>query len=836
MINKTRLLIFLIVLTAVTALSITSSALPPATAAGGTTFFVSSSSCTGTGSFVEAVTLANDNPGHDTISFDPDLQIEASELKCPPVGNDPSNYYIAQVTESVTIEGNGAIFKGRLGWVNTSGTINPTDVCPAEPTIVIARTPGFLKVGLFGQSNTGLTVEVKNLELIQFNAIAQVEQDASLELEDFTAKEIYSVQDCRREAINAAQGASVSLRRNDWEKIYSWALNGSPPIPGVPLGPSIVGGPGAGDLHIEDSRFRLGKEDGFIYWVGESGSEVNIVTSTMERVKAIVVDGEARTRIVNSVFALEASQGNTDHEERIYNLSTQDMDIIASTFLFPNAVCGARCQQLVAQGGIYATEGLIVAYDGKINFQATAIGVALPFEGDSLPGELLDTTYGQGRFTADQYTWIQPVLQQDSAALKTLTAQSNLLTDPPGLPTAFDNSAIADSWSVWATPLVPGLLLDVISDADCGGTNQLINPIDGTCIDKDILGNSRWDTGNNRRNIGAVQLTLAPHLQVTATGDGTVDLAWSRPLDPPGGTITGYAVLYRPAGSSDPFTRVDVPGADMLTGTISSLTNGEEYEFKAVAVTSLGDGPPSNLVKATPYATIDPPEVTAVPGDRQVELFWIEPDAGGHPGPLVYTVLYRQVGTNLWVTGPREILGRITLIPGLTNNKEYEFAVFATATNGTVSELAKTTATPFKSVPPPEPGTENCTLSAGYWSSHSEYGPSLYDSTWAKLANGADTPFFLSSQSYYEVINTPPQGNAYYNLAHQYIAAELNFLRGADPADVQSTFAAATQLFNNYTPDAVKDLEGPAREEWTDLATILDDYSNGYIGPGYCAE
>jgi hypothetical protein len=254
-----------------------------------------------------------------------------------------------------------------------------------------------------------------------------------------------------------------------------------------------------------------------------------------------------------------------------------------------------------------------------------------------------------------------------------------------------------------------------------------------------------------------------------------------------------------------------------------------------VAVNNAGDGPPSNRVTAVPLGPIGAPVVTATPGYGQVGLSWTEPDPGGHTG-LTYTVLYHPVGDLGWEIWSTGFTGVTTTITGLTNGKEYEFGVIATATDGEIGALGTTTATPFKSVQPPEPGTENCTLTAGYWSTHSEYGPSLYDSTWAKLANGADTPFFLSSQSYYEVINTAPKGNAYYNLAHQYIAAELNFLRGADPADVQSTFDAATALFNAYSPDEVKDLKGPAKKEWTDLASVLDDYNNGYTGPGHCAE
>ena len=70
------------------------------------------------------------------------------------------------------------------------------------------------------------------------------------------------------------------------------------------------------------------------------------------------------------------------------------------------------------------------------------------------------------------------------------------------------------------------------------------------------------------------------------------------------------------------------------------------------------------------------------------------------------------------------------------------------------------------------PCEAGCSLTPGYWKTHSEYGPAPYDDTWAMLPNGADTIFYLSGQSYYDVLWTPPQGgNAYYILAHAYIAA-----------------------------------------------------------------
>jgi hypothetical protein len=86
-----------------------------------------------------------------------------------------------------------------------------------------------------------------------------------------------------------------------------------------------------------------------------------------------------------------------------------------------------------------------------------------------------------------------------------------------------------------------------------------------------------------------------------------------------------------------------------------------------------------------------------------------------------------------------------------------------------------------------------CTLTPGYWKTHSSYGPAPYDDTWAQI--GEDTIFFLSGQSYYDVLWTNPEGNAYYILAHAYIAAQLNLLNGASaPAEVDVALAMADVL------------------------------------------
>jgi hypothetical protein len=140
------------------------------------------------------------------------------------------------------------------------------------------------------------------------------------------------------------------------------------------------------------------------------------------------------------------------------------------------------------------------------------------------------------------------------------------------------------------------------------------------------------------------------------------------------------------------------------------------------------------------------------------------------------------------------------------------------------------------------PCETGCTLTQGYWKTHSIYGPaSKPDSAWNLLPGGLgpDTVFFLSGDTWYEVFWTAPAGNAYYNLAHQYMAARLNILNGASaPAAVSSAITTATGLFGTYTPAQIGALSGSnaLRKQFIALAGTLGSYNEGLIGPGHCDE
>jgi hypothetical protein len=132
------------------------------------------------------------------------------------------------------------------------------------------------------------------------------------------------------------------------------------------------------------------------------------------------------------------------------------------------------------------------------------------------------------------------------------------------------------------------------------------------------------------------------------------------------------------------------------------------------------------------------------------------------------------------------------------------------------------------------PCSDGCTLTPGYWKTHSEQGPAPYDSTWARLPAGAATPFFISGQSYLQTLLTAPRGNVYYILAHAYAAAHLNLLAGAGFTTAQSSFDAATELLRTTSPAQAAALGATQRSRWTLLASTLDAYNNGLLGIPHC--
>jgi hypothetical protein len=122
------------------------------------------------------------------------------------------------------------------------------------------------------------------------------------------------------------------------------------------------------------------------------------------------------------------------------------------------------------------------------------------------------------------------------------------------------------------------------------------------------------------------------------------------------------------------------------------------------------------------------------------------------------------------------------------------------------------------------PETAGCSRTLGYWKTHSELWDAAGDVNTAAFIAGAS--FFASGRTYLEILNTPPRGDAYYILAHQYIAALLNGGAGAAATAEVNAAVAGAQAFFGGTSELRATLIGWAEQ--------LAAYNEGLTGPGHC--
>lgn len=137
-----------------------------------------------------------------------------------------------------------------------------------------------------------------------------------------------------------------------------------------------------------------------------------------------------------------------------------------------------------------------------------------------------------------------------------------------------------------------------------------------------------------------------------------------------------------------------------------------------------------------------------------------------------------------------------------------------------------------------------CTLTQGYWKTHSQLGPAPYDSDgWGALGDfdgdatneeeGEDWEH--AGIDWYTAFWTPPKGgNLWYKLAHQFQAAYLNVQNGADDSALGDVLADAEDwLWANSPEDKIKGKDAKEANKWHGM---LASFNEGDIGPGHCDE
>jgi hypothetical protein len=181
--------------------------------------------------------------------------------------------------------------------------------------------------------------------------------------------------------------------------------------------------------------------------------------------------------------------------------------------------------------------------------------------------------------------------------------------------------------------------------------------------------------------LGSFAAPSEPLTLTAVPGDGHVLLSWSAPNDDGGASIDYYIVFKNGMDVAHPIaTSFDVTG----------LTNGVDYTFAVAAHNSLGVGPTTPTIEATPSTDTVPPGVPTLleltVGDSKVTISWGPPASGGTG--IDYYIIYRN-GVDV-----KHSTDLTTEMVGLTNGVDYSFAVAAHNAAGTGPSTEVEHATP----------------------------------------------------------------------------------------------------------------------------------------------
>ena len=149
-------------------------------------------------------------------------------------------------------------------------------------------------------------------------------------------------------------------------------------------------------------------------------------------------------------------------------------------------------------------------------------------------------------------------------------------------------------------------------------------------------------------------------------GSGRVRLTWSAPSSTGGSPVTDY-VIQRSWNGGRTWVSLSDGVSTSRVYIASGLTNGARYWFRVAARNEVGWGPASNVVLATPRATIPsaPRFLTAAVGtgvgSGRVRLSWVAPSSSGGLPITDYVVQRSWNGGRTWVS----------LSDGLSTNRTY---------------------------------------------------------------------------------------------------------------------------------------------------------------------
>jgi hypothetical protein len=138
--------------------------------------------------------------------------------------------------------------------------------------------------------------------------------------------------------------------------------------------------------------------------------------------------------------------------------------------------------------------------------------------------------------------------------------------------------------------------------------------------------------------------------------------------------------------------------------------------------------------------------------------------------------------------------------------------------------------------------TGGCTLSKGYWKNHAGFGPQADVVTdmlpiWLGDDGGDKSMAVTDAQIAVDILQQHTYGhpsNGITKLYAQLLAAKLNIANGAGMVDIADVISEADAFLAAHDWMDWGNLEMSQKHKVLGWKDMLDDYNNGYIGPGSC--
>ncbi|HEY3925517.1 MAG TPA: fibronectin type III domain-containing protein [Acidothermaceae bacterium] len=189
--------------------------------------------------------------------------------------------------------------------------------------------------------------------------------------------------------------------------------------------------------------------------------------------------------------------------------------------------------------------------------------------------------------------------------------------------------------------------------------------------------------------ITPVTVSSAPTIGVATAGNATATVSWTPPSDNGGSPVTDYVIT--------PSVGAPVTVGNVLTYTISALTNGTPYTFQVAAINSAGTGAqsaPSNSVTPAPTVPHAPTIGVATAANTSATISWTPPIDDGGSAVTGYVITPSS--------GAPVTVGNVTTytVTGLTDGTAYTFTVTPTNIVGAgASSAASNSVTPAPTTP-----------------------------------------------------------------------------------------------------------------------------------------